>query len=215
MNNKTIIFTAVGIILLIVVLFAAYKFTNTTAPTTYPEIAKLTQTDHMKWSSDKKNILIEYSDFQCPACKAFHDMMKPFEASGSPDFKISQNVTFVYRHFPLPQHINAMTAAYAAEAAGKQGKFFEMADSLFNTQTQWETLGNPTDFFAGLAKDLQLDIEKFKNYMNTSEVKQKVDSDLSLGNNVGINQTPTFFLNGKKLDNIQSFDDFKKLLLSL
>ncbi len=214
-NSKTVLYIIIGTIVLFLSLFGVYKLTNTGTPTSYTDISIIKSNDHIKWSPEKKNVLIEYSDFQCPACKDFRSILNTFEASSSPDFKITQKVTFVYRHFPLPQHTNAMTAAYAAEAAGKQGKFFEMADLLFDKQTEWENLPNAKDFFVKLAEGLKLDSEQFKKDMDAVDVKQKVNDDLSSGNAAGINATPTFFLNGKKLDSIRSIDEFKKLLLSL
>jgi protein-disulfide isomerase len=216
MKTNTIALIVGGVIFLFLFLIGVYKLTNSGgSPTTYPEIGKINASDHYKWSPDKKNILVEYSDFQCPACKNFHEILKTFEASGSPDFKITQKVTFVYRHFPLFQiHQNTLDAAYAAEAAGKQGKFFEMGDLLFDKQGEWSKLGNAKDYFVKLAENLKLDVEKFKADAGSNEVKQKVEVDLRSGENGGINATPTFFLNSKKLDDIRSFDEFKKLLLN-
>jgi len=216
MKKNTIALIIGGIVLLFLFLFGVYKLTNTSSNVSYADVNNVKPTDHTKWSPEKKNVLVEYSDFQCLACKTYHDFLKPFEASSSPDFKITQKVTFVYRYFPLYQvHPNAFAASYAAEAAGKQGKFFEMGDLLFDSQDQWKNLGNPTDFYVKLAEQLKLDTEKFKTDINSSDVKKRVDDDLTTGNNVGINQTPTFFLNGKTLDNIRSFEEFKKLLSSL
>ncbi len=216
MKNKTVLYIVGGVMILLLFLIGAYKLTNTGSPSSYGDITTVKANDHVKWSPDKKNVLVEYSDFQCPACKAYHDILKPFEASSSPDFKITQKVAFIYRFFPLYQvHQNAYAASYAAEAAGKQRKFFELGDLLFDTQDQWKNLGNPSDFFVKLAEQLKLDTEKFKSDMNASDVKKRVDDDLASGNNAGVNSTPTFFLNGKKLDTIRSFDEFKKLLSSL
>ena len=215
MNTKNILYIVIGIIILFLSLFGVYKLTNTGTPTSYTDVTKLNANDHIKWSPEKKNILVEYSDFQCPACKNFHSILNSFEAISSPDFKITQKVTFVYRHFPLPQHANAMTAAYAAEAAGKQGKFFEMTDLLFDRQDELKTLSNASDFFVKLAQELKLNTEQFKKDMNAADIKQKVNDDLSSGNATAVNATPTFFLNGRKLDSIRSIDEFKKLLLSL
>ncbi len=215
MNNKTILYIIGGIVILFLSLFGVYKLTNTGTPTSYSDVGTIKSSDHIKWSPEKKNVLVEYSDFQCPACRNFHSILSAFEASSSPDFKITQKVTFVYRHFPLPQHANAMTAAYAAEAADKQDKFFEMSNLLFDKQDEWKDLPNSKDFFGKLAQELKLDIEKFKKDIDANDLKQKVNDDLDSGNRVGVNSTPTFFLNGRKLDNIRSVDEFKNLLSSL
>jgi protein-disulfide isomerase len=212
--NKKIVAIAAGTFALFGFLLIAYQLTNAPTEKVNIEASSINSTDHLKWSPAKKNILIEYSDFQCAACQSFHQLMRSWEASSSPDFIITKKLSFVYRHFPLPQHPKAMPAAYAAEAAGKQGKFFEMSDLLFNKQDEWKDLANGKDFFIKLAQGLTLDIERFKKDMEADDVKQKVNVDLSSGNAAGVNATPTFFLNGKKLE-FKSLAEFKKLLLSL
>ncbi|MBI2038586.1 MAG: thioredoxin domain-containing protein [Candidatus Nealsonbacteria bacterium] len=179
------------------------------------EINKILATDHLKWSPAKKNILVEYSDFQCPACKNFQSILKPFEASGSSNFDITQKVTFVYRHYPLVAiHKNAQAAAYAAEAAGKQDKFWQMHDLLFETQDTWAEMANADSHFRELASRLKLNIDKFVNDLASLEVKKKVQEDILSGDQAGVSSTPTFFLNGKKLDNLRSYEEFVSLLKS-
>lgn len=215
MNIKNILIWTGGIIVTFVLLFFAYKLTSGPQKTEFPEINKVVKGDHTKWSRENKNILVEYSDIQCPACKNFHDILKIFESSGSADFSITQKITLVYRHFPLFSiHKNAFSAAYAAEAAGLQEKFWEMVDLQYEKQAQWSDLADPGEFFTDLAKELGLDIDKFKKDMNSSEVKNKVQSHLTEGESIGVNATPTFFLNGKKVD-VRSIDEFKNLLKSL
>ena len=209
----------IGVISVIAVfafIFLAYKFTNTPNDKTFPELTKINTSDHLKWSPDKKNLLIEYSDFQCPACKSFADFMQTeIEASGSANASIMKKVTFVYRHFPLAQHAQAEPAAFAAEAAGKQGKFYEYADLLFSHQEDWVENKEAVKKFEDYAKDLGLDFDKFKKDRDSKEVKDKVQSDLQSGQNAAVNSTPTFYLNGKKLGPINSFADFLNPLKSL
>ncbi|HID07204.1 MAG TPA: hypothetical protein EYP10_08645, partial [Armatimonadetes bacterium] len=162
---------------------------------------KIKKTDHITWAKDGKATLVEYSDLQCPACKTFHEILKKLEATDSAYPEIVKNIKLVYRHFPLTSiHKNALKAAFAAEAAGEQGKFFEMVDLLFETQEQWSDLDNPTDHFVNLAQKLKLNIEKFKKDINSEKIKQKVYSDMRSGEKLKIFGTPTFFLNGKKLE---------------
>ncbi len=177
-------------------------------------MTKIDARDHVKWSPDRKNILVEYADYQCPACKEFHQFLASFEATGSADAAITKKVTFVYRNFPLFQiHKNAYPSAYAAEAAGKQDKFWQMYDLLYKNQEKWSELPNPTDYFVGLAKQLGLDTEQFKTDMSSQEVKNKVEADLQSGELAQISSTPTFFYNGQQLE-LQSYDQFKKILQS-
>lgn len=216
MNKKTIIISIVSVLGTFLLLFGVYKLINQPVQTDFPQVKQLKADDHIKWSSNKKNLLIEYSDLQCPACKNAHDYFKIVEASGSPDISITNKVTFVFRHFPLTQiHDKAIVAAYAAEAAGKQGKFWEMTDMLYDNQPIWEQSNNPqADYFNQYAKDLKLDVEKFKKDSASTEVRQRVDEDVQAGNQMGIDSTPTFYLNGQKVS-VNSYDELKQTLRSL
>ncbi|MBI5127022.1 thioredoxin domain-containing protein [Candidatus Roizmanbacteria bacterium] len=215
MNVKNILVGAGIVAFTFGLLFFIYQLVNKPIITEFPEAGQLRKEDHVTWSKNSKDLLVEYSDIQCPACKGFHDLFKSFEASTSPDFAITKKVTLVYRHFPLYQlHKNAFNAAYAAEAASLQGKFWEMADILFARQSQWSELTDPKDFFAGVAKELNLDLDKFKKDIDSQNVKDIVQLNLTEGEKIGVDATPTFFLNSKKVE-VKSIDDFKKLLLSL
>lgn len=209
MNNKILIAVA-SIVVVFGFLYGVYAFTNKPVQTDFPEVSTVSPQDHTKWSANKKTILVEYSDLQCPACKMFHDVIKEQIES---DKTIKDNVTFVYRHFPLDNaHPHARAAAYAAEAAHNQGKFFEMVDKLFATQETWAKEGNPQELFISYAKELKLDEAKFKEDMNSEAVKKRVQDDVVSGNKVDVQGTPSFYLDGKKVVNINSFEDFKKLL---
>lgn len=209
LNKNTIIITIISLIFIVGFLSLVYVTTSTPQKVEVVESAKTVQaTDHIKWSPEKKQILVEYSDLQCPACKAYHDAIKAqIETSGIP-----KKITFVYRHFPLDQiHPNARGAAHAAEAAGKQNKFFEYADLLFAKQEEWGKEKNPREYFMNLAKELKLNEEQFAKDLDSQEVRQKVANDANLAVAARVNATPTFFLNGVKVD-VRSFDEFKTLL---
>jgi len=216
MDKKTLTISVISIFVTFLLLFGVYKLINQPVVTDFPQTRELKLTDHTKWSSDKKNLLIEYSDFQCPSCKGAHDFFKTIEASESADFEITKKVTFVYRHFPLFQiHDKANVAAYAAEAAGIQGKFWEMTNLLFDNQQTWKESNNPQkEDFVNYAKELKLDIDKFKKDSDSNEVKNRVTEDLREAEQMGVSSTPTFFLNGQKVD-VNNFNEFKTLLKNL
>lgn len=153
---------------------------------------------------DTKVTLIEYSDFQCPACGAYYPMVKQL----GQEFK---NVSIVYRHFPLTQHANARVAAQAAEAAGQQGKFWEMHNMLFDNQNSWAGSKSAEQIFTAYAQTLELDMEKFKTDFNSAKTKTKIESDYQGAVSV-IDGTPTFFLNDKKLQNPQNYADFRSII---
>ncbi len=216
--NKILI-GVISVIAIFAFLIGAYKFTNTSSDKNYTEVNVVSKSDHITWATDsaaKKNILVEYSDLQCPACKSFNEFIRQYiEASGSANAEIPKKVTFVYRHFPLAQHAHAEQAAYAAEAAGKQGKFFEYVNLLFDKQKDWENSKDAVKKFETYAKDLGLDLNKFRKVRDSKESKDKVNADLLSGQKAEVNATPTFYLNGKKLGPINSFDEFLKPLQSL
>lgn len=159
----------------------------------------------------KKAILVEYGDLQCPACKTFHEILHTFELPNSPDVEISKNITFVYRNFPLEMHKNAVSAARAAEAAGQQGKYFEFTDALYNQQESWAELKDPKDYFIKVAQKLKLNADQFEKDIISLKVQSKIDKDQAQGNKVTVTSTPTFFLDGVKLE-VETLDEFKSLL---
>ena len=121
-------------------------------------------------------------------------------------------VRFAYRHFPLPQHKNAKLAATVAEAAGKQSKFWEMHDLIFQNQSAWSEEKNAAILFAKYAQDLGLDLARFQTDIASDEIKAKIENDYQSGVKAGVNSTPSFFLNGKKMDNPRNYDEFKNAI---
>lgn len=168
----------------------------------------ISDNENTKGSKDAKITLIEYSDFQCPACGSYYPIIKKVNDD------LSAQVRFAYRHFPLLQHKNAKLASTVAESAGKQGKFWEMHDLLFQNQSAWSEEKNASVIFAKYASDLGLDIEQFKNDLTSNEIKNKIESDYKSGIKAGVNSTPSFFLNGKKMEQNQTrnYDDFKNAI---
>jgi len=216
MNKNTIIISVISVLGTFLLLFGVYKLINQPVVADFPQTKQLKTSDHIKWSPDKKNILVEYSDFQCPSCKSAHDFLKTVEASGSADFDITKKVTFVYRYFPLYQiHDKAKISAYVAEAAGIQGKFWEMSDLLFDNQQSWSASNDPQkEYFLNYAKELKLNIDQFKNDLNSAVVKDRVNSDLKEAEQIGVDSTPTFFLNGQKVD-VNSYQELITKLINL
>lgn len=166
----------------------------------------LAENDTVKGARDAKTTLIEYSDFQCPACAAYQPVVKQL----AQDFE--GKLAIVYRHFPLQQHKHAKLAAYAAEAAGKQGKFWEIHDMIFETQKEWSSQSDARDTFIGYVEKLGLDRMQFIADIDSEEIIDKVDAQQKSGLRAKVNGTPTFFLNGKKLDTPRAYDDFKTVI---
>lgn len=146
-------------------------------------------------ASDAKVVIVEYGDFQCPACANYDKRIKSVIS------KFETGVVLTFRHFPLPGHTSAKAAAGVAEAAGLQGKYWEMHEILFANYLNWSADVNRRDAtLLGYAEQLGLDLEKFKSDLNSEAIKQKIARDTALGQEHNLRETPTIILNGEKVD---------------
>jgi protein-disulfide isomerase len=149
---------------------------------------------HVRGNPDAPVTLEEFGDFQCPPCGQFasfvEELLKEYDS----------RLRVVFRNFPLPAHEHAREAALAAEAAGFQGKFWEMHDTLYREQLAWSKAPNARELFESYAGTLGLDLEQFKKDMDSDKARERVDSDHALGDSLGINVTPTMFINKRPLE---------------
>ena len=148
--------------------------------------------------------IIAFSDFQCPFCKRGDDTIKEVMK------KYDKKVKYVFKNFPLSFHPEAAPAAKAVWAAGKQGKFYEYHDKLFENQ---QKLGD--ELFVQLAKDLGLNLDKFNKDRASDDAQKSVDADMKAGQAVGIQGTPGFILNGIKILGAYPADHFDKVITRL
>jgi protein-disulfide isomerase len=204
-----------GAILIVVVggLIALFALANKSAPSgpaPSGDKTKIIRDNSHKEGSGPVQ-LVEFGDYQCPACGAAYPNVKQIMK----DF--NGRVTLYFRNFPLTQlHPNAMAGAEAAEAAGDQGKYWEMHDKLYENQNTWAGMSDPTDTFVGYAKDLGLDTDKFKKAIQNEQFKSVIDQDEADGNALNIQGTPTFYVNGVQhqggFDYASLRDDINKAL---
>jgi protein-disulfide isomerase len=154
----------------------------------------VTERDHVLGRPDAPVTLLEYGDYQCPYCGAAHPIVKALQRH------LGDNLRFVFRHFPLATiHEYAEGAAEAAEAAGAQGKFWQMHDTLFENQPALDF-----DSLVGYAEDLGLELERFTTQLENRVYASRVREDFLSGVRSGVNGTPTFFINGRRHEG--SFD---------
>lgn len=168
---------------------------NNTVRTTADDKTEIT--DHVFGKKDSKVTVIEYGDFQCPGCGTFHTNFAPI----MDEYK--DTITFVFRNFPITQiHPNARVAAASAEAAGQQGKYWEMWNLLYEKQNEWGSLSADVrdGQFQTYATQLGLDTTKFKEAVASEKIAKKINFDQSLGKANGVTGTPTLFLNGSTLE---------------
>jgi protein-disulfide isomerase len=149
---------------------------------------------HIRGNPDAPVTLEEFADFQCPPCGSFsvfvHDLMKEYDS----------RVRLVFRNFPLKNHEHAREAAFAAEAAGLQGRFWEMHDVLYREQANWTKAPNVRELFESYAGMIGLNLDQFKKDMDGEKVRERVDSDRKRGESLGINVTPSLYINDRPLD---------------
>jgi protein-disulfide isomerase len=167
--------------------------------------------DHVRGKADSSVVVVEYADFQCPGCAS---MVPHIDTIYN---KYKDQVAFVFRNFPISGHANARAASAAAEAAGKQGYFWEMYESLYTNRNSWiEKTGEArtstlAELFAGVAKDG--DINQFRADLSNEEITKKIDFDYELGKNYDhVTATPSIHVNGEWVDitDIKTFDDVEQ-----
>jgi protein-disulfide isomerase len=146
----------------------------------------LGERDHIKGSAAAPYELVEYGDFECPHCAKAAVVVAQISE------QLGEQLRFAFRHFPLTKmHPNARRAALAAEAAGAQGKFFEMHDLLFANPGKLEF-----PHLLGYARDLSLDVNRFETELLIEAYAPRIQEDVASGARSGVNGTPTFFING-------------------
>lgn len=205
-NAKLFIITIAATLLLIV--GAGWFFSRSTqqvaqqAQAVVPDEELVPAGAHIRGATASAQFtLVEFSDFQCPACKATRPFVEQLVN------RYPEQVRMVYRHFPLlSTHPNAQVAAQAAEAAALQDKFWPMHDLLFDRQSEWATESDPRPFFKDLAQQLGLEPGKFAADLDSPAVKEVVERDLDFAQKYGLRGTPSFFLNGTQT----TFEDARR-----
>jgi protein-disulfide isomerase len=202
-------FIIIGVVLVAViaaVVLMSRRSTSVNSPTTNAGAATSTNpttssrspqpgapNPYTRGATTAKVTLEEFSDFQCPACGG----LEPGLRRVINDY--SDRVRFTFRHFPLQMHKYAFIAARAAEAAGQQGKFWEMHDMIYDNQKEWSEAMEPRVQFDAYATRLGLDVQRFKADMGRQDLADRITADLMRGNSVGVKGTPTLYLNGREL----------------
>jgi protein-disulfide isomerase len=215
MRKEGIILVGIGLITLLIVVGAAFLLSGPSTPSTPQGEGKVSDTQLLlgpeqermsEGTPSAKVTMVEFGDFQCPACGAAHPIVKQIVS------EYKDRVYFIFRNFPLPMHPNAPLAAQAAYAAGIQGKFWEMHDKLYESQDEWaEKSGGPAkETIVGYAKDLGLDLAKFNDDLNKNVGNAKIQKDQNDGYQLGVNSTPTFYINGTKFAAVMTYDQLKK-----
>lgn len=167
----------------------------------------IVRNDSLKVGNGEKITLVEFADFECPACA----IVSPAIEKILEEYK--KDITFVFRHFPLTQHYNAVLAGKAGEAANDQGKFAEMYKKIYAERARWgdrKTL--QTEVFIQFAREIGLDVEKFRSDIESDKYEEKIKNDFRDGISLGVNSTPTFFINNIKYVGAIPYENLKEIV---
>lgn len=205
MTNETKYIIGIGLITLAIFVGAVLFLSNGSQAA---QVAPAADADvlyrnnkHKITAKGAKVTIVEFADFQCPACgNTYPEIKKILKA-------YEGKITYVYRHFPLPQHGNAILAAKAAEAAGEQGKFWQMHDKLYENQAVWSERRDAETIFVTYAKGLNLDTAKFTEALQSHRFDKTIQADKEDGITIGVNATPTIYINGKKMLTYHSYEN--------
>ena len=171
--------------------FALYSFFS--QPPTYSPV-ELTDGDHIRGDRSNPVSIVVYADFQCPACAREHETVSRLWP------RIQDKAFLVFRHYPITiAHRHTWDASRYAEAAARQGRFWEMHDMLLLNQPLWSALGDAGDEFDSYALQLDLDLERLHEDLESDEVQDKIQNDQRSGRRSGVTSTPTLFINGQRL----------------
>jgi protein-disulfide isomerase len=182
-----------GVAVSLMLLYLLYLGIFSGAPVYAPD--QVADNDHVKGNPDAALTLTMYADFQCPACLTEAQVI----SAAWP--RISDRVKVVFRHFPLDTHRHAFMAARYAEAAGRQGRFWDMHDFLFVNQQSWSGLADPALTFENYALQLGLDMAQLKTDVDAEEIRAKIVADQQGGIRARVTGTPALFVNGRPVRN--------------
>ncbi len=167
-------------------------------PLTIPEDKSVSregdaESKHVRGNANAQVTLEEFGDFQCPPCGSISGFLDELVKEYDPHLRI------VFRNLPLEMHQHAREAALAAEAAGLQGRFWEMHDVLYREQATWSKADNPRELFDSYAGMIGLNVDQFKKEMEGEKARARVDSDQERANSLGVNVTPEVFINDHQM----------------
>jgi len=193
-----------GIVAVVILVLVGIFYFTGNKPKTSGNSGSGGPSNHVIGNTSSNVALVEYGDYQCPYCGEFYPVVKQVQT------EFSNQMSFQFVNFPLVSlHQNAFAASRAAEAAALQGKFWEMHDLLYqenevtlanSSANTWVNASDPTTYFNQYAQQLGLNVTKFKSDYASSQVNDTINADMSKGNALNVQGTPSFFLNGKQIE---------------
>ena len=190
------------------VLLIMFGSSGTGSPSVADAAYLVRSNSHMIGTTSAKVTIVEFGDYECPACGYAEPILEQVRAA----YATNTAVNIVFRNYPLPQHANAMIAAEAAEAAGAQGKFWQMHDLLYTHQNDWTDSSDPESMFVSYAQTLKLNVAAFQKALDTNAYQQVIEADQADGNALGVSFTPSIYINGVLQQSIPILEQFQSMI---
>ncbi|MGW2092694.1 DsbA family protein [Promicromonospora sukumoe] len=183
-----------GVLGLVVLLVVFILTSRPDAPTGDAQVVR--EDSHvLNQAADEQAVLVEFLDFECEVCRAYYPTVEQLKE------QYGEELTVVIRYFPIPAHANSVNAAVAVEAAAAQDALEPMYQRMYETQAEWgEGQDSQAEVFRGFARDLGLDVEQYDAAVADPATAERVQRDFDEGRALGVSGTPTFFLDGEKLE---------------
>ncbi|MBI3317366.1 MAG: DsbA family protein [Candidatus Omnitrophica bacterium] len=189
--NSRYLFT--GLIIIFILATGVFFLKKKMPPSNLKPSTVLSAGEKIKGPAEAPVEIIEYSDFQCPACRDAQPVLTKLLA------EYPEKIRIVFHHFPLPSHRWAAMAHQAAECAHEQGKFWEYHDVLYQNQSSWSKLMNPAETFLRDAGEMGLQLDDFVQCLSSEKVKRRILEEKAVGQKLQVSSTPTLFINGERL----------------
>ncbi len=209
MTQDVKIIGGIGIITLAIVIGSVFllgKSSPTVSATKVDQALLLGKNAYVIGNKNAKVTIVEFGDYQCPACATAYPVTKQLLKDYNGKIKL------VFRNFPIPEHQNELAAAESAEAAGSQGKFWQMHDLLYSNQDSWGESTHAMDYFLKYAKKLKLNMTKFQSDVTGSKYASNITRDQADAEKLGVNFTPTFYVNGEVLSTDATYDNLQSAI---
>lgn len=186
--------------------------TETLASAPQAPMGNVAATGHVLGSDSAPVEIVEFADFECPACARFAILEWPYVQER---LIPTGRLRWRFMDFPLQGHTNSPAAHLAAGCAAEQGKFFEIMDLVYNRQNEWATEKRPERYMRDYARQVGLDLSAYDRCVETKHAQPGVDADYAEGEHLGVNETPTFFVNGREWPGLLVYDQIKAIVDSL
>ncbi|CAN5820938.1 thioredoxin domain-containing protein [soil metagenome] len=216
-SNLTPFYLIIGVVAILGIGILAYQTMAAGSPATEPVAVDIDPAELARvpgiaiGREDAPVVMYEFADFQCPGCAGFASLVAPLIKERLVDRGL---VRYVYYDFPLVSiHPHAFLASRAGRCANEQDRFWDYHDVLYARQSRWSAMRDVTGYFVDIAAELGLNRSQFDSCLRSDQYAEEVTRNLRLGESLGVQGTPTLFVNGRRLASIPSYSDLEAMVM--